>query len=136
MPHDSPRCFITGARISSKSTFQWLLYLGGLALNVAIGATAYAQITSVTLAGSASPSAAQPAVHLVSVTGSNFPSGTISPSQVLVTIQPAAGPGASASTTASSVATVIGSTRRITFQVPASISVPVPQAYRIAMLGD
>jgi len=77
----------------------------------------------VTLSASASPSTGQPGTILVNLTGSNFPSGTISPANVTVTLVPAvAGSGPTLSVVASTVTTITGTTRRVTFQVPPSPS--------------
>src|SRR5262245_54312405 len=92
--------------------------------------------TNVTLAATVSPTAAQPGITTVSVTGSNFPSGTIAPADVTLTIQPAsAGAGPTVSTAASAVATVTATTRRVTFTVPGSFSVSSPVAYRVTLTG-
>jgi hypothetical protein len=65
----------------------------------------------VTLSPSASPSTAQPGTILVNLTGSNFPSGTISPADVTVTLVPAiAGSGPTLSVVASAVTTIVGTT--------------------------
>src|ERR1700739_600096 len=64
---------------------------------------------AVTLLPSASPSSGQPGVTSISVTGSDFPSGTILAASVTVNLTPSAG-GAAVNTTATSVASVIGTT--------------------------
>ena len=92
--------------------------------------------TNVTLTATASPAAAQPGVHLITLTGSNFPTGAIAPANVTITVMPAtAGAGPSGSTTAQSVQTVIGSTRRVTFQLPSTIVVASPTPYRVSLTG-
>ena len=86
-----------------------VLFVGQLDLQAQSGTV------QVTLSPVASPSTAQPGVTVVNVTGSNFPSGTITPAQVTVNLVPATtGPAMTASVTA--VTTIVGSTRRITFQ--------------------
>lgn len=53
----------------------------------------------VTLSATTSPSAGQAGVHSINVTGSGFPSGTIPPANVTVTLEPAtAGSGPTGST--------------------------------------
>src|SRR5712672_1004096 len=92
--------------------------------------------SNITLTSTASPAAAQPGVTSVSVTGSSFPSGTIVPADTLVTIQPVStGAAPTVSTAASSVVTVAGTTRRVTFVVPGSFSVTSPTAYRVSVSG-
>src|ERR1700730_1577863 len=77
----------------------------------------------VTLSPAASPSTGQPGTILINLTGSNFPSGPIAPGDITVTLQPAApGTGPTLSAIPSAVTTIMGTTRRVTFQVPASQS--------------
>jgi len=90
----------------------------------------------VTLGATTSPTAAQPSVQLVNVTGSNFPSEAIKASDVKLLIQPANGRGESANVTPLSIVTVTGSTRRITFQLPASLQVTAPTSYLVAVSGS
>lgn len=87
--------------------------------------------TNVTLSPSVSPSSGQAGITKVNVTASGFPAGAIDASQILVSVAPRAG-GAAVSTPASAVVTVIGSTRRVTFLIPAGLA---PQTYRIALGG-
>ena len=90
----------------------------------------------VSLVSTTSPTAGQPGVTTISLTGSGFPSGTITASQVQLRLEPAtAGAGAIASATAKTIATVVGSTRRVTFTIPDSISVVSPVLYRVSLSG-
>jgi len=89
---------------------------------------------SITLAPSTSPSVGEPGVTNMSVTGSNFPSGTIEASSVTVSLKPAAG-GSTVTTAATAVTTVAGTTRRVSFTIPASIKVPTPTAYSVSVSG-
>jgi RHS repeat-associated protein len=96
----------------------------------------WAQSTvTVTLSPSASPSAGQPGVTVVNVTGAGFPSGTIPPANVTVTLQPSAG-GSSATTPATAVTKIIGTTERVTFQIPSSITVSSPTPYKVSVAGS
>jgi PKD repeat protein len=98
-------------------------------------AVLYAQ-TNVTLQPAANPSTAQAGVQLVIVTGSGFPAGTIPPANVTLTLDPATtGAGPSGSTTATAVQLIVGTTRRVTFQVPQSIVVGSSTAYRVRLSG-
>ena len=111
------------------------VWLCGLAILVIVYAALSAQ-TNVTLQPATSPAAAQAGVQLVTVTGSNFPAGTIPPANVTLTLEPAtAGPGPSGSVTASAVQLITGTTRRVTFQVPQTIVVGSPTAYRVRLSG-
>src|SRR5262245_11576727 len=92
--------------------------------------------TSVTLSTAVSPSTGQAGVTSVSVTGSNFPSGTIAPADVIVTLEPAAaGTGPTVTMPASNVATIVGTSRRITFQIPDAVDISAPTSYRISIAG-
>ena len=90
--------------------------------------------TLVTLSPAASPAAGQAGVTSISVTGSGFPTGTITPANTTVSLQPAAG-GAVVSTNATGVTTVVGSTRRVTFTIPGSVVVSAETAYLVAVSG-
>ena len=100
-----------------------VLALSGVGNTQTPSSTASSAAAVVTLSPSASPSTAQPGTILVNLTGSNFPSGTISPANVTVTLVPAvAGGGPTLLAAASAVTTIVGTTRRATFQVPPSPS--------------
>jgi uncharacterized repeat protein (TIGR01451 family) len=91
---------------------------------------------AVTLTPATSPEAAQPTVTVVNLTGNNFPSGAIDPSQVIISISPAApGAGPSATANPTAVTTVFGSTRRLSFQIPKAISVSLPTQYSVSVAG-
>ena len=107
---------------------------GGFIAAVLASLTLVSAQTAVTLTVTPSPSAAQPGIQVVNITGSGFPSGTIAASGVTITLTPAAG-GASTTATPTAVATVAGTTRRVTFVIPATISVSNPTAYRVRLAG-
>src|SRR5262249_11382024 len=67
-----------------------------------------AQTAGVTLTPTATPAVGQPGVISVSVTGSGFPSGTILPASVTVSLAPASG-GPAVTTPATAVTTIVGS---------------------------
>ena len=93
-------------------------------------------VTNVTLNASATPSAANPAVTNVTVVGHGFPSGTIPPANVTVTLNPTtAGAGPSGTTTALAVTVESGATEAVTFKVPASIAVSAPTSYQVSIAG-
>ncbi len=89
---------------------------------------------SVTLTPTTSPAAGEPGVTNISVTGSNFPSGTITPASVTVSLAPTPG-GAAVTTPATSVTTVVGATRRVSFTIPASVKVAAPTSYSVSISG-
>src|SRR5580700_2940055 len=90
--------------------------------------------TQVTLSTAVSPTSGQPGITSITLTGSNFPAGTIPPASVTVNLQPAAG-GATVTTTATTVTTVVGSTRRVAFIIPATIAVSAPTSYLVSISG-
>ncbi|MGH9354070.1 MAG: hypothetical protein ACRD2G_18225, partial [Terriglobia bacterium] len=108
----------------------------GLAMLLLTPLGVFAQ-TTVTLSPTASPSAGQAGVTVVSVLGSGFPSGIIPAASVSVSLQAAtAGAGPSGTATATVVTTIIGTTRRVTFQIPQSIGVAAPTPYRVSIGGS
>src|ERR1022692_4514629 len=93
-------------------------------------------VTKVTLNASATPSAADPGVTNVTVVGHGFPSGTIPPANVTVTLDPTApGGGPSGSTTATKVTVFSGTTEYVTFKVPTAILVPAATSYQVSIAG-
>lgn len=114
----------------------------GSLLTVSVECMANCQIETnlspvVTLNNSATTTiAGQPGVTNISLTGTNFPSGTICPSNVTVSLEPVtAGGGATGSITASAVSTISDSTRQVSFQIPSSIAVLSPTAYWVSIAG-
>lgn len=107
--------------------------LAAVALAVALpcGCFELCAQTTVTLVPAASPSSGQAGVTTVSVLGSGFPSGTIPPANVQVTFG-----CTKATTTASAVQILYGSTERVTFTVPAAASVTSPTACPVSITGS
>src|SRR5271157_129157 len=93
-----------------------------------------AQTSKVKLVSPTSPSSGQAGLTSVNLAGSGFPSGTIPPSNVTITLTPAGG-GNAVSTAATGVRTVVGSTRRITFVIPAGTTVSSATAYAVSISG-
>ncbi|MGA2534765.1 MAG: PKD domain-containing protein [Terracidiphilus sp.] len=91
--------------------------------------------TSVKLNGSTSPTSGQAGLTTVTVTGSGFPSGTISPASVTVTLTPKSG-GTAVTTTATSVTPGTGTTSTIGFLIPSSISVTSATVYEVSIAGQ
>jgi hypothetical protein len=94
----------------------------------------YAQ-TTVALISPTSPSAGQAGVTNLNVTGSGFPDGSIPAANVSVTLSPAITGPPGGVTTASAVATIVGTTRRISFTIPPSIVVSSPTPYKVSVAG-
>ena len=90
---------------------------------------------SVTLKAATSPTSGQAGLTSVSVTGSGFPSGTISPASVTVTLTPKSG-GTPVTTTATSVTPGTGTTDTVAFLRPASISVTAATVYEVSIAGQ
>jgi phospholipase C len=79
-----------------------------------------------------SPTSGQAGITNLAITGSGFPSGTISPSNVTVTLTGGSGP---ISITPASVTTVAGSIRRVTFTIPSGDVVTSPTVYQVSISG-
>jgi hypothetical protein len=106
-----------------------------LAVLVLAAAVSLGADVVVSLSPTASPSSGGPGT-IESVTGSNFPAGTILPSQVIITLQPSvAGAGPTLDTTATNVVTIIGSTRKVYWVNPAGLVVAAPTTYWASMTG-
>ncbi|MEO8127020.1 MAG: hypothetical protein ABI822_08010, partial [Bryobacteraceae bacterium] len=104
-----------------------------MAAIIATVAICQAQV-SVMLSPVASPSSGQAGVTSVNVTGTSFPGGTITPANTIVQLQPASG-GPPVVIQPNTVTTIIGSTRRVTFVIPASISIEEPTPYLVSISG-
>jgi len=79
-----------------------------------------------------SPNSGQAGITNLAITGSGFPSGAISPSNVTVTLTGGSGP---LSITPASVITVGGNIRRVTFAIPSEDSVSSPTVYQVSVSG-
>jgi hypothetical protein len=93
--------------------------------------------TAVNLSPTASPASGQPGITVINLTGSGFPAGSIQPAAVAVSLKPAAAAigGTAVTTPASAVITLAGSTRRVTFTIPASLAVKTPTLYAVSISG-
>src|ERR1022692_2837184 len=83
--------------IAASCPVRWLV----CALALLSGSLLLGAVTEVTLNGLTSPSAADPGVTNVTVIGHGFPSGTIPPANVTVTLNPTTSGGGLSGTTAS-----------------------------------
>jgi len=120
-------------RISAASCLVRLLLCASVLLS---GSLLMGAVTEVTLNASAIPSVADPVATSVAVVGHGFPTGTIPPANVTVTLDPAtAGAGPSGTTTATKVTVISGTQERVTFVVPSSIKVAAPTLYKVSIAG-
>ena len=88
---------------------------------VAAGAAAHAT-TSVRLNAWTVPGQGAAGSTTVTLTGSNFPSGTIMPSAVTLSFSSTCGGSVAATTSPTTVSTILGSSDRLTFLVPGSLA--------------
>src|SRR5258708_2705329 len=94
-------------------------------------------VLSITLSPVTAPTAGEPGVTLINITGSGFPPGIITPDLVTVGLQPevnGSGPLLNGKVTA--VTTIIGMTRRVTFQIVPGKPVQTPTKYLVSVLGS
>lgn len=106
--------------------------VGGTVLGWLMAVPLAGQMT-VTLSPATIPAVGQPGINSITLTGSNFPAGAILPENVIVSLNPVASNGTPATAQASSVTTVVGTTRRITFLLPPSLTVTVPSVYQASV---
>jgi hypothetical protein len=94
----------------------------GFLATLAVGALAPLLAGAVTLTGATSPSSGVAGITNVNVIGGGYPSGTILPAAVTVHLAASCGGASLANTPALAVNTIVGSTRRVQFQVPGSLA--------------
>ncbi len=94
----------------------------GLLATLAAGALAPLFAAAVTLTAATSPSNGVAGISNVNVNGSGYPAGTILPAAVSVHLAASCGGASLADTPALAVTTILGSTRRVQFQVPGSLA--------------
>jgi len=92
--------------------------------------------TPVTLNPATTPTSGDAGITLVSVTGTGFPSGTIAPNKVNVTLKPAVTGPPTATTKAIKVKVVSGSTETVTFRIPMQLIVPTATGYNVSIVGS
>ncbi len=81
---------------------------------------------------SATPPTAEPGLTTVRLLGSGFPAGNFNPVNIQVLLAPQAG-GASTTVPAVQYQTVAGTSSRVAFLLPASISVTTPSAFSVSI---
>jgi hypothetical protein len=100
----------------------------------ALPAVSHAAVTRVTLAANTTPGTGQAGVGYVSVVGTGFPSGTITPSAVTLSLKPAT--GTTETTKAVKVKVISGTEDSVTFQIPTTIVVSAPTVYAVSLAGE
>ena len=119
------------ARVNRSASLRHLTALGLL-----VAAVLPAAPTKVELNSPTTPSAADITVTTVTVIGHNFPTGTIPPANVTITLAPTvSGSGPTGITTATNVTVASGTTERVNFRVPSSISVRAATSYQVSIAG-
>lgn len=105
---------------------------GALVLVACLGSASASASTTVRLNTWTSPASGASGSTFVSLSGSGFPNGTISPSAVHITLATSCGGPTAATATASSVTPIIGSSDRVAFEVPALLATGT---YFVSMTG-
>jgi hypothetical protein len=104
-----------------------------IGLSIFAGLPAWAA-TQVTLS-SAAPAAAEPGLTTVRLLGSGFPTGmTVNPANIQIQLAPQGG-GSATQVTATQYQAIVGTTARVAFLVPASLSPTTPTVFT-ASLSD
>ncbi len=94
-----------------------------------------AAVTEVTLSPTTTPTSSDTGFS-VTAFGYNFPAGSIQPVNVTVLLAPAtAGSGPTATTIATGVTVISGSTERVAFTVPSSLTVAAATLYNVSISG-
>jgi Putative Ig domain len=125
---------VSNTAIARKSSASMMVRAGLLCL----AASSLLQATTmVTLNPAAVPATADLLVTNVNVIGHGFPSGTIPPANVTVSLNPTTpGGGPSGTTAAVAVKVISGATEAVTFRVPKSILVAAPTSYQVSIAGS
>jgi hypothetical protein len=111
-----------GSQPQSRNYPQSIAFLCcGLIIAASVASVAHAT-TGVKLNVWTTPDSAVAGVNNVSITGSGFPSETISPANVTISLASSCGGSPAATTTATSVKFIIGNSQRVNFVVPASLA--------------
>lgn len=90
-------------------------------------------ILPIKLNASAAPTSGKQGVTSVALTGGGFPAGIVVPASTVVTFSATCGGAAVKTTAATSVVTVIGSVRKVTFKLPAGF--PSFGTYKVSVSG-
>jgi len=126
VPEPSTWLLVSGG-ITAAAVFRKRRFRGGPACALLAGFLALSQFSpaanaAVTLASATSPSGGVAGINTVNVTGSGFPAGTITPAKITVSFSSSCFGTVAATTTASSIVTILGSTKRVGFLLPGSLA--------------
>jgi hypothetical protein len=106
---------------SGSSRVRTRIVVAALAGCLALGLAGQAS-AAVTLNPWTAPDSGVAGVNNVNINGFGFPSGTITPANVVVTFATTCGGAAVATTSANSVITILGSVRRVNVSIPAALA--------------
>ena len=115
----------------STGLFKKSFLLASILILIALNVCSEATAASVTLT-SVTPSSGQPGITNITLLGSGFPTGTITPATVTVTLTPTAG-GSAITFPASTVTKVAGTEYKVGFMVPSTVSVSSPTNYSLSI---
>jgi hypothetical protein len=101
--------------------------------NYEIDLTGVTYAAAIKLNVATAPGSGMAGSSYVNVTGSGFPSGAITPANVVVSLGSACGGPPAATTTAASVKLILGSSYRVQFQIPSSVA---PGTYYVTVNDD
>src|SRR5581483_11621257 len=117
-----------------------LRFIRNLGLGLCIVAStqiAGAQTASVTLGAYTTPGSGQPSIGSISVSGSGFPAGSITPGNVTVHLHPASGvTGPTVTTTATQATVLSGGFAKIYFVIPAALTFTSNTNYLVSISGS
>jgi mannan endo-1,4-beta-mannosidase len=112
---------LLGTGLLGALLFRWRHGKAAARTLLVVGCVAAAQPSSwaqVKLNASAQPATGNAGVTVENLTGSGFPAGSIAPASVTVSLASTCNGNPAATTTASIVTTIVGSTRRVSFAIP------------------
>jgi hypothetical protein len=116
------RMLLAAARKFSRGAVGSVAALAIVGLLAASPVSANATVATVKLGAATVPGTGLAGYNTVAVSGSGFPGGTISPASVTVSFATSCGGTVKGSDTATAVSTLVGTTDRVTFLVPASLT--------------
>lgn len=108
---------VTARRIGRVSGIAGALVVAIVCLAAPVGASAQVRLNTWT-----SPSSGATGSTVVNITGTGFPSGTINPSAITLTFSSSCGGATSAMENPSAVRPILGTSDRVAFTVPASLT--------------
>ena len=110
-----------GIRAVLRKAIPFAAKTGAIVLCLVVAGSAFAAPPAVHLNVWTSPDNGVAGINNVNVTASGVPSGTITPKNAVVTIATACGGTVAATTSANSVITVVGTSKRFNFSLPSTL---------------